>query len=157
MKEIQLTQGKVTLIDDEDFEKVNQFKWYYLNVGYAVRSVWINNKCNTILLHRYLLGLKKGDSIEVDHIDGNKLNNIRYNLRECTGKQNKCNKLKLITNTSGYKGVYWHKGAQKWCAQIATNGIHVYLGLYSNLNDAAFAYDNAALKYHGKFANLNLK
>ena len=153
-KEIQLTQGKVAIVDDEDFERINQWKWYY-GGGYAGR-----NKKRTkgiprgLSLHCFIMG-KPSDGLEVDHIDGNKLNNQKSNLRIATRSQNAMNVGITKRNKSGYKGVSWHKCSNKWEVRIRINGKKLHLGLFINKEDAAKAYNDAAKLHHGEFANLN--
>ena len=91
---------------------------------------------------------------EVDHIDGNPSNNRLVNLRLATHQQNCSNRRIPITNTSGIKGVHWHKAAGKWAAVIKVNQRGIHLGTFENKEDAAKAYWEAAQKYHGKFARV---
>jgi hypothetical protein len=90
-----------------------------------------------------------------DHRDGNKLNNCRYNLRECNTSQNAANKKKLDGATSKYKGVSWNKRAGKWEVSIIARGAKYYLGKYDNEIDAAKAYDKKAIELFGEFARPN--
>jgi len=90
----------------------------------------------------------------VDHIDGDKLNNQRDNLRVATDSQNVCNKRMQRNNTTGYRGV--QKSGKKWSAGIDVNGIHTHLGVFATPEEAAQAYDVAALHYHGEYARLNI-
>ena len=89
---------------------------------------------------------------EIDHIDLNKLNNKWKNLREATHSQNMANVALLSNNTSGYKGVFWHKQNLKWMVQIKVNNKRIYLGSFVNKEDAVEAYKKAAKKYFGEFA-----
>jgi hypothetical protein len=91
----------------------------------------------------------------IDHRDGNGLNNQRCNLRPATKKQNGGNQKLSITNTSAYKGVYWHKRDKGWRAQAKVHGKTIYLGAFVDKIEAARAYDEAALKYHKEFALTN--
>lgn len=118
--------------------------------GYAVSG-------NGGRLHRWLLGLKKGDGKMVDHIDGDTLNNHRNNLRLCTPSQNVMNAAKRSDNTSGYTGVHWSKQRKKYRAQIQVNGKGKCLGFFNNLLDAAAARKKAELKYFGEFALINCR
>jgi len=95
--------------------------------------------------------------IFIDHVDGNKQNNKINNLRECTREQNGQNRTKCLCNTSGFKGVCFHKKQKKYIAQIKINGVHHWLGTFINAKEAAKAYDKRAAIEFGKFANLNFK
>ena len=106
-----------------------------------------------IYMHREILNAPS--ELQVDHIDGNKLNNHKANLRLATLWQNTFNVSKRQHTTSIYKGVYWHKGANKWCAFLWFNQKYVYLGLHMSEVEAAKAYNEAATKYFGEFAKLN--
>jgi len=158
-KEIQLTQGKVAIVDDEDFEYLNQWKWHCKINGnnfYAVRSIkYTNGKYDKkIVMHRFLLNVSNS-RLHVDHVNNDSLDNRKINLRICTHDENLRNRKINLNNTSGYKGVYWHKIGKKWTSVIGINKKIIYLGLFINPIDAARAYNAAALKYHGEFANLN--
>ena len=161
MKAIKLIRGKKAIIDDEDFEQVSKQKWCALYDGhnwYAFRNKVIQNKPYkqiTESLHRFLLMPNKGQ--EVDHINGDTLDNRRCNLRVCTHAENTHNSRKPKTGlTSKYKGVDWYNPGKKFRARI-----HVYrvkrksLGYFKDEIKAALAYDAAALKYYGEFARLN--
>lgn len=146
MKEIQLTQGKVALVDDEDFERLNQFKWYAHKDGktfYAMRSLpRINGRQHKIRMHHIVIGFPlKG--LMSDHCDGNGLNNQRGNLRFVTSRQNSQNRQNLTQRSSQYFGVCWHKGHKKWVAQILINGKRKCLGYFISELDAFNVYCNA--------------
>jgi hypothetical protein len=146
MKEIILKGGEVCLVDDGDFDKMSGFKWFCDSSGYAHN----NTKGKHIRMHRFLMDSPQ--SMVVDHIDGNTLNNQRKNLRVCTHLQNIKNHKKNSKNTSGYNGVNLMHG-KYWRAYIS--GKHI--GLFKNKEDAAKAYDKAAKEIFGEFANLNFK
>jgi hypothetical protein len=108
MKKLNLSQGKVALVDDEDYEYLNQWKWYLSKTNkheYAMRKTSRNdpNGRKTIMLHRVIMNTP--NHLEVDHIDNNGLNNQKYNLRNCTGKNNRLNRVAM--GTSKYLGVSW--------------------------------------------------
>lgn len=157
MKEIQLTQGQVTIVDDWWFDELNQYKWHAAwspctQSYYAVRSSpTLFGKRIPIRMHAVIAGTPKG--MHTDHINHNTLYNLESNLRVCTASQNRINRGKQIDNTSGYKGVCWHKTG--WTSQIKINGKTTYLGIYLDPEEAARAYDKAAKELHGEFAVLN--
>lgn len=156
MKEIKLTQGKVALVDDEDYERLNQFKWcavFDRNTFYAVRAKKRSEgKDRMIKMHWDILGLKG-----VDHIDHNGLNCQKSNLRKCTHQQNMMNRTANKNSTSKYKGVSFVSSRNKWLASISTHGKAINLGRHDNEKDAALAYDKKAIELFGEFAYLNFK
>jgi len=157
MKEIKLTQNQFALVDDEDFEHLNQFKWCAHKRGntfYAERSVPINGKYKTKAMHKFIMCDNPFKS-DVDHRDGNGLNNQRGNLRFCTDQQNQMNAKPRKNCSSNYKGVSLHKPTNKWRARITIEGKLIYFGLFNSEEDAARIYDDAAIKYYGEFARLN--
>ena len=151
MKSILLTKGLSTLIDDADFDFLSQWKWFAGSgrggLYYAKRNSEYKRgeKRRTIFMHRVLCG----SALEVDHIDGNSLNNQRANLRPCTRSENCANRKKPKHNKSGHKGVTWHKATGKWRATIKSK---IHLGLFDNFSDAVAAYKSAALKSFGQFS-----
>jgi hypothetical protein len=152
MKQIPLTQGKFTLVDDIDFEWLNQWKWYAIkdrNTFYAVRMERSENKRKVIWMHREILGVLAG--FETDHKNHNGLDNQRINLRSCTRAENQHNRFMQKNNISGFKGVSWSNRAKKWWAQIKFNRRVIHLGFFISKLEAAKAYDNAAKKYFGEF------
>lgn len=162
MKTIPLTQGYVALVDDEDFERINQHKWYVLKaprVLYAVRcSATEGGKRRTIFMHREILGLVPFDGISTDHRDHKGLNNRRYNIRKCTTQQNQRNCRKNRDRILGFKGVHVYCGrkGKRWWARIsAQKGKLIHLGTFDTEIEAAKAYDKAATKLFGEFALLN--
>lgn len=156
MKEIKLTQGKVALVDDEDFEYLNQWKWYANKNNrcfYAVRGIKKDNKWTLEAMHRIILNTP--NNMVCDHINHDGLDNRRRNLRNCTKSENGMNR--VPTGKVKYLGVNkkWKGGG--YSAKISVLGIHYCLGNYKHDWAAALAYDIAAKKYHGEFANLNFK
>ena len=160
MKTIELTQGQVALVDDEDFEWLSKWKWCADKTSrngnyYAARYPRKNENRSKkyIRMHREILGAKP--CAQGDHRDGNGLNNCRDNLRVCTHAQNQQNKRISKKNTSGFKGVHWHSLTGKWRAQIKANGKRMHLGLFANPVQAAHAYDAKAKELFGEFAKPN--
>ena len=162
MKKIPLSQGKVALVDDEDFERINQWKWYARKDGhtyYALR----NNGDKTFLMHREILGAVPSGRPEVDHQDHNGLNNQKTNIRWCTRSDNAMNRLhymqarkKSTGATSKYKGVNLHPVTHKWVARIrVAKDSCIHLGYYTNEIDAAKAYDKEATIRFGQLARVN--
>jgi hypothetical protein len=157
MKKIKLTQGKWTLVSDEDYEFLNQWKWYakkcHSNIFYAVRSKQINEKQVRLKMHNIIaerMGIKNPD-----HVDMDGLNNQRNNLREATVSQQGANQSLQSNNISGYKGVSWYKRYKKWLAQIRINKRKTHLGYFIDIKNAARAYNKAAIKCFGTFARVN--
>lgn len=159
MKEIQLSQfgknkGKyVALVDDEDFETLNQFWWSAKKDGntfYAARKIMIDSKWTTQYMHCEIMNGKG-----VDHIDGNGCNNQKDNLRFCTTSENCMNQRKCTNKSSIYKGVYFYKPYNKWRAQIRINYKKIFLGYFDSEVDAAKAYNEKAIELFCEFANLN--
>lgn len=152
-KSIPLTQGKFAIVDDGDYEWLSQWKWFYNN-GYAGRrtSKFIG-KQKTIKMHSAVMNTP--DGMSTDHANGNTLDNRRSNLRICNTSENAMNLRTPNDNTSGYKGVSWHKATGKWQVKIGFQKSVIYIGEYNNVTDAALAYNEAARKYFGDFARLN--
>ena len=150
---IPLNLGKVTVVDFCDYEKIKNIKWYVNHNGknfYVERQIKINKKIKRYSLHRVIVNAKNNQ--EVDHRDGDALNNIRKNLRVCTHQENMRNQRVRINNTSGYRGVYYNKSHKKWRAQIQDrNGNRKYLGSFDTPEEAASVFDRAALSIYGKF------
>ena len=153
---IPLTQGKFALVDDEDFDWLNQYKWHTSkdsHTFYAVRQCRSQKgKRTTIRMHREILRPPVGR--EIDHKDGNGLNNLRCNLRVATKAQNQQNR-RTQKGTSRFKGVSWHRAAAKWQARIMREGKWFYLGVFLSEIEAAQTYDKAAKNLFGEFARSN--
>lgn len=155
MKEIELTQSKIALVDDEDFPKLSKFKWHAWYSGYSFYAVCCTRRHGKIYMHREILGLKKNDGKIGDHINHNSLDNQKLNLRVATARLNSYNCKFKNNNTSGYRGVTWHKQINRWMAQIKVNNKRIYLGVFTDIIKAALAYDFASLEYYKENAILN--
>jgi hypothetical protein len=156
-KEIQLTQGQVAIVDDDMYDYLNQWKWYANKLKgkyYAVRNLRLNKKyAGALLMHRVIMNPIKG--LVVDHVNGLTLDNRKENLRICTQADNMKNQKLSTNNKTGFRGVSWHKNKKVFESRIHSNNIRYHLGIYNNSIDAARAYNEAAIKYHGEFANIN--
>lgn len=150
MKEIRLTQDRVAIVDDDLHDWLNQWKWYYKQ-GYACRNEYVPIH-RTIRMHVVIN--QTPDGYSTDHMNGNKLDNRRNNLRTVNHHQNGLNRGLQINNTSGFKGVYWHKRDRKWRAQVRINGKKTYIGAYADKQDAALAIEAAIKKHHGEYGRI---
>ena len=150
-----LTQNKCVIIDSKDYDKVKGKRWYTqktLNTMYAYSDGRDKNGNGSMIsMHRVLLGANSREL--VDHIDGNGLNNVQKNIRQCSHFQNQCNRRKSKNCTSKHKGVRLCSGRVKAAIQYKRRNIH--LGYFKNEQDAAMAYNVAAIKYFGEFACVN--
>lgn len=154
MKYIPLTKGYWATVDDDDYERVNKLKWREQN-GYAIHSKQVKGWRTIVAMHRFVLNVEK-DVEAVDHINGNRLDNRKCNLRCATQAENLRNH-HTWSNATGYKGVYLTRGSKShpFVARIKAGGKSIYLGRFASEAKAAKAYNKAALKYHGEFASLN--
>lgn len=157
-KELPLSRGKVTLVDAADYEWLSQWKWSYDRNGYAVRiQYWIDTqglrRLRKFMLHREILAAPRG--VQVDHINHDRLDNRRRNLRLATPLQNHVNSRPKRTSGSPYKGVWRRPSDGKWLAYITAHGRKRFLGSYDTPEAAALAYDAAAYEAWGEFAWLN--
>jgi hypothetical protein len=156
MKEIPLTHGAFCLVDEQDYDNIMQMKWYLAQDGYAAKGIphpLLKGKTSRLLMHRKIMGLEHGDPRQVDHINRNRLDNRRVNLRICSRAENNRNMSLRKDSVSGRKGVSLHRRSGKWQANIQVDGTFKYLGLYSSIDDAYRAYCDAAEKLHGNFAS----
>lgn len=151
MRKLYLSNGGFALVDNEDFEELSKYTWLsYCGYAYRPKSKKYGNEKN-VSMHVHILG--KVDGMEIDHINGNKLDNRKENLRHATRSQNQANKTKYKNNKSGYKGVRFAKGG--WIAQITKDRKTTHIGFYKTAEEAAKAYDEKAKEIHRGFALLN--
>lgn len=132
MKKIKLTNGQYALVDDQDYEWLSQWSWHP-SCGYAGRNNGYGIK--KTLMHRLILNAP--DGVEVDHINRDRLDNQRANLRLASRSINQQNKGMQKNNTSGYKGVSWHKNCSRWVAYIQRDGKIQRLGTFKTIEEAA--------------------
>lgn len=154
MKTIPLTKGFEAIVDDDDYDELIKNSWCIGNDGYACRGIRLKDKTSRLVrMHRQILDLKLHDGKQVDHINKNKLDNRKENLRICTPSQNQHNRPINKNNKSGYKGVTFHKGSGKWHAQIMVNRKNRYLGSFSLPEEAYECYCKEAQILHKEFAS----
>jgi hypothetical protein len=148
MNKIFLSRNKKTIVDEDDFNWLNQWKWSY-DGRYATRSEWQKGKniSKKIYMHQLIMGLEKISP--TDHINRNKLDNRKINLRLCSNAENIRNRGLTKKNKSGVTGVCWHTKAKKWMAQIMKDRKYIYLGLFSHIELAIKTRKDAELKYWG--------
>lgn len=148
---VELTQGKVVILDAQDWALVSDVKWR----AHRGRTTWYarsRRNGRQVWMHRLILAAPKG--FDVDHIDGNGLNNRRENLRLASVSENRRN-VHVAVAKSGFKGVSPGRSGRKWRAQIQVDKKKIHLGTFSTKEEACAAYDRAALKYFGEFARTN--
>lgn len=147
------SDGKFVIVDDDDYEWLNQWKWYYHKDGYASRGERKDGKYRKILMHREVIHTPS--DMHTDHVNGDGLDNRKSNLRICTRLENMHNRRPQRDSSSKYKGVYYSKRSECWGAYITVNGKRINLGYFNTEEDAARVVDRAAIEYHGDFARLN--
>ena len=159
IRTLPLSQGKEAIIDAADYEWLSKFKWCFKvsrgDRGYAVHSIYyckVDGKDvnQVVKMHRVIMGSPAG--LQIDHINGDTLDNRRSNLRVVTNRQNAMNKRKRVGTTSQYKGVSWSKKYQKWEANIKLDGKKKFLGYFVCEYDAAQSYRFAAAENYGEYA-----
>ena len=147
---VPLTQGYEAIIDADDVPLVEDFNWHISSTGYAVRGIWKSDRSVIQeLMHRRITDAPKGR--DVDHVNHNRLDNRKSNLRVCSRSQNNYNRRINSNNTSGYKGVTWNKGCARWQAQMRINGVLKNLGYFETSEEANIAYQEASKINHGEY------
>lgn len=157
MKKIELTQGKYALVDNDYFEKLSKWKWCYGARGYAYRGDGSKTRPR-VWMHREIL--QTPSDLFTDHINGNKLDNRRLNLRAVTHAQNTKNRhSNILPQESGLRGVYpvTYKTSTKWWSYITNNKVRHYLGVFETKEEAAKAHRRAAERYHQEFSSVSIK
>ena len=155
---ISLTNGKIAIVDAEDFDFLNKWKWCFM-AGYAMRKKYLGvsngkQKFKNIIMHRLINNTP--DGMETDHVNGDVLDNRKCNLRSCTVSQNQFNQRKSGINTySKHKGVTFDKRKMMWIAQIQKNKKRTHLGYFSTEENAKLAYNSASRDLHGVFSNVS--
>ena len=155
-KQIPLSQGKFAIVDDDVYEWASKYKWCAMrgnSTFYALRGVGKRPNHKKVYLHRDIMDAQIG--VQVDHINGDGLDNRRENLRLASNMENQRNRRLNANNTSGFKGVYWQVDKGKWRARIEVDGNAIHLGYFDSKEDAALAYDASAIKNFGEFAKTN--
>lgn len=154
MREISLTQGKITVVDDEDFDRLSQWRWHARkkrNGFYACRNSYdpATQKSDKVYMHHVLISVRKGE--QIDHRDGDTLNNQKSNLRRVTRAQNLQNVRVRRHSTTGFVGVHFDKNLGRFTARIKNS----HLGCYDTAEEAARSRDDAARKDFGEFGTYN--
>lgn len=154
MKELSLTNTALRcIVDDDDYEQLQQYGWMLSKLGYVMRFASMKYYFNrTIWLHRIIA--KTPEDMVTDHINGNKLDNRKVNLRVCTKSQNAINAKLRVDNKTGHKGVHFDKQRKKYMAYLTVNKQRIQLGRYSSMEEAVTAYRKASAEMHGEFARI---
>ena len=153
MKEIALTQGRTALVDDDDYEWLSQWRWYFNSNGPGYASRWDKSR-RSVLMHRVIMNAEKG--VVIGHRNGNTLDNRRVNLYRATRSTLGSQQRPQTGGHSRYKGVTWDRSNQRWRAQIKVQGKPKHLGYFTDEAAAAQAYDEAAARLFGPVAVTNV-
>mgnify|MGYP001586784751 CR=1 FL=1 len=149
-KKLNLTQGRVAIVDDDDFEWLSRSKWYYMSTGYAAKKFSGRN----FYMHWTVIG-RPLKGMVTDHINGNGLDNRKSNLRTVSQSENLKNSKLRKDNTSGFKGVSQMKKTGRWRARIQIEHKQTHLGSFKTAEEAHRAFRKACIQYYGEFARLN--
>jgi hypothetical protein len=154
-KLIPLSRGAFAIVDDDDFEELSQYRWHLATTGYPRRDGGkVDGKKRIVSMHRQVLGLEHGDPRQGDHLDRNRLNCRRENLRICTPSENQCNKSFYSNNSSGFKGVSFNRIRENWQVHISAKGRRIGRGGFATAEDASEFYGLLVDMLHGSFGRL---
>ncbi|HDR9497632.1 TPA: HNH endonuclease [Burkholderia cepacia] len=152
--EIYTSRGQVIIVSPEDWREMAQWFWNIGAAGYAQRNIKLEDGRRALsMMHREIIGCTRGDGMQVDHRNLNRLDNRRDNLRKCSQSENLWNRVSVPTSTSRFKGVSWCKRTGKWHAQIKCYGASKHLGYFDSEERAHEVYCLAADLLHGEYAN----
>lgn len=155
MKAIPLTQGKRALVDDQWYDRLSSMRWQAARDHNRNRFYAVHARRGKPNLNMARVIMDAPDGMMIDHVNHDTLDNRMSNLRVCTNRQNQGNQKPKVGFSSRFKGVSWSKQMQKWYAGIKYRGKSYNLGHFNDEGCAAFAYDNAAIRFHGEFARTN--
>lgn len=147
---------KCITVDEEDYDELIKHTWSVSKTGNGSLYASTSINCKKVKMHRMILNVND-KKILIDHKNHDGLNNTKSNIRECTIRQNNINKRSRKNSSSKYLGVSLYKRDNRWRADVRVNGKTIWIGYFDTEELAAKAYDKAALKHHGEFANLNFK
>lgn len=139
----------VCLFDIEHKSEIEKYKWYLNKKGYVYSG-------KGGYLHRLILQLKKGEKYVADHINRDRLDNRKINIRRCSRSQNNMNSIVSQNNISGYKGVWWFKPTKRWVVGIGKDYNSIHLGYFDTKEEAALVYNEKAKELFGENARLNV-
>lgn len=145
MRNIILKPNGIAIVDDADFEIINNRRWYLSKQGYAIGGESSNGIKSFVKMHRLIMGINDAN-VKIDHIDGDKLNNQRINLRVASSAQNRHNSRKILNTKNNYKGVSYVKKLNLYQSRCRMNGNDFYLGLYKTEISAAYAYNKKSIE-----------
>lgn len=150
---IPLTKGQVAIVDDDVYQSLLGRNWtaYYSRITKTYYAT-CSSKRKSLRMHRLILDAPSG--MDVDHKNGDTLDNRRENLRIATRAQNCANRKRPVTNRTGSKCVFWRKDRSRYCVTLGVNGKRIYIGYFKSFEEARAAYEKAAMQYHGDFARI---
>lgn len=160
MKKIELTRGQMAIVDDEDFDELNKYKWFAAwnsctKSFYATRQIRCGSRQRALRMNRVILGLEFGDKRQGDHVNLDTLDNRKGNLRVATHQQNMLNRSIFSTNKSGFKRVSLKNSINKWAVQYRLFGKNNHVGYFNSKVDAAQIYMLISYMKHGEFSRLS--